>query len=159
MSLHDPGQGAAMQEVPMPKEVPQIPPHISVLKPYIPGRAEEEIELKYGVKNVVKLASNENPFGPSPKAIQVMGSHLSRVHRYPVSDGWELREAIAAGLDLSEDNVVLGSGLIFALIFAIGKFCLGFPRHGWIATIIAVVCGTAIYLNLDKAERVAGENA
>ena len=107
MSPHDPADKLPSTG---PGGTPRVSPHIAALAPYVPGRPEEEIAAKYGVKDPVKLASNENPLGPSPKALQAIRAHLSRIHRYPVSDGCELRKAISEKLDVPMDGVVLGAG-------------------------------------------------
>ena len=60
--------------------------------------------------DIVKLASNENPLGPSSKAIAAMQKAVSEVHLYPDGGGWDLRNAIADTFDLGMENVVLGNG-------------------------------------------------
>tara|TARA_B100000902_G_scaffold38142_1_gene45389 strand:+ start:3461 stop:4561 length:1101 start_codon:yes stop_codon:yes gene_type:complete len=82
------------------------------LVPYEPGKPIEDVARELGLdpENVVKLASNENPLGPSPKAIEVMKSLASEVHIYPDGGGWKLRNAIAQKFSLSMENIVLGNG-------------------------------------------------
>jgi histidinol-phosphate aminotransferase len=88
----------------------RIPERIRVLAPYVPGRAEEDVRRRYGLDRVVKLASNENPLGPSPKALEAMARELPHQHRYPEPDGWALRKALAEVHGLTPDHVVLGNG-------------------------------------------------
>jgi histidinol-phosphate aminotransferase len=60
-----------------------VPPWIRALDPYPPGKPIEELEREYGVKGSIKLASNENPLGPSPKAVAAVREAIEQVHRYP----------------------------------------------------------------------------
>ena len=72
-------------------------PQLRDLIPYEPGKPIEDVARELGLDpdNVIKLASNENPLGPSPKAIEAMKSLASDVHVYPDGGGWKLRNAIA----------------------------------------------------------------
>ena len=87
-------------------------PQLRDLIPYEPGKPIEDVARELGLDpdNVIKLASNENPLGPSPKAIEAMKSLASDVHVYPDGGGWKLRNAIAEKFSLSMDNIVLGNG-------------------------------------------------
>ena len=87
-------------------------PQLRDLVPYEPGKPIEDVARELGLEpeNIIKLASNENPLGPSPKAIQVMKSLASDVHVYPDGGGWKLRNAIAKKFSLSMDNIILGNG-------------------------------------------------
>ena len=80
------------------------------IKPYIPGKPIEETKRQLGLKEVIKLASNENPFGPSPKAIIAMKKCLSGVNRYPDAQGFYLKRRLAKYFGLSAENFVLGNG-------------------------------------------------
>ena len=86
--------------------------HILKLVSYEPGKPVEELAREMGLQpaEIVKLASNENPLGPSPKALAAMREALDRAHYYPDGGGWALRGAIAAKLGLDRENVVLGNG-------------------------------------------------
>ena len=86
-----------------------VPPYIKALVPYQPGRSADEIRREFGVSRVVKLASNENPLGPSPKAVERMKAVLNDVHHYP-DGGLKLRKVLAERFRLKLDNVVVGSG-------------------------------------------------
>jgi len=88
----------------------RIPEHIVKIAPYVPGKPIEEAEKQLGIRHVVKLASNENPLGPSPRAIEAIRDAAGRVHRYPDSRGNDLREALGRRLGLPVDQVVLGNG-------------------------------------------------
>jgi histidinol-phosphate aminotransferase len=89
---------------------PLVPPYIETLKPYVPGKPIEETEREYGLKGVIKLASNENPLGPSPKAIEAMKASAQKVHLYPDASSFHLVRKVAAHLGVKPEEVVLGSG-------------------------------------------------
>jgi histidinol-phosphate aminotransferase len=87
-------------------------PHVLNLLAYEPGKPVEELAREMGLKpsEIIKLASNENPLGPSPLAIQAMRETLERSHFYPDGGAWALRNAIAEKLGLERANVILGNG-------------------------------------------------
>jgi histidinol-phosphate aminotransferase len=86
-----------------------VPPYIASLRPYEPGRSIEEVQQAYGLSRVVKLASNENPLGPSPRALEAIRAHLAGVNRYP-SGGLQLRESLAEAYETKVANVIVDSG-------------------------------------------------
>ena len=79
---------------------------------YAPGRPIEEVAREMGLnpKTIIKLASNENPLGPSPKAVAAMRKALATAHLYPDGGGFYLRQALAKKLGVEIDNLVLGTG-------------------------------------------------
>ena len=85
------------------------PAHIAALEAYKPGRPIAEVMAEYGLGDVIKLASNENPLGPSPKALEAAIASLHDAHHYP-NGGKSLREAIARKYRLSVEEVIAGSG-------------------------------------------------
>ncbi len=87
-----------------------VPKHIRNLSPYIPGMTIDEVKRKFALDKIVKLASNENPLGPSPKALKYVIDNLDNSHRYPDSYAFKLRSKLADIYDLKIDNVVLGGG-------------------------------------------------
>jgi histidinol-phosphate aminotransferase len=90
--------------------MPLVPPYIDALSPYEAGGTPDEVQRAYGAAGkVVKLASNENPLGSSPMAIDSMRKHLDYLHRYP-NGGLDLRRVLAEEYDLKLENVVVGSG-------------------------------------------------
>jgi len=91
------------------KLVPLVPPYIELLRPYEAGRTIESVRRQYGLERIAKLASNENPLGASPKAIEAMRRTLDSLHLYP-NGGLELRQVLAAEFDLKVENVIAGSG-------------------------------------------------
>ena len=84
--------------------------HILELKPYSPGKPIEEVEREYGISECVKLASNENPLGPSPKALEAIAEALPKLHLYPDGSGFYLRRALAERLDLDPAMFFFGNG-------------------------------------------------
>ena len=68
------------------------------LTPYQPGKPITELERELGISNIVKLASNENPLGPSPKALEAIQSGLGALHLYPDGGGFDLKAALAGKL-------------------------------------------------------------
>ena len=87
-----------------------VPPYIKNLKNYVPGKSIDSVKNELGLKNIYKLASNENPNGPSKKALKAIRSSLESIHRYPDPLGLELRNKLAQKFNLNVDNIVLGSG-------------------------------------------------
>lgn len=89
--------------------MPLVPPYIASLRPYEPGRSADEVRREYGLDRVVKLASNENPLGPSPRAVEAICQSLDRLHQYP-NGGLDLRTVLAREYDLNVENVIAGTG-------------------------------------------------
>ena len=89
--------------------MPLVPPYIESLKPYEPGRSIAEVQRQYGLERVVKLASNENPLGPSPLALRALQSGTGSLNLYP-NGGLDLRRVLAEQFDLKVENVIAGSG-------------------------------------------------
>jgi len=87
-----------------------IPDYILKIKPYVAGKPIEEVQREYGIDNSIKLASNENPLGPSPLAVAAIHQVLVNLHRYPDAGGYELTRAIAEKYNLDRGNIVLGNG-------------------------------------------------
>lgn len=92
----------------MPKD--PIRPNIGKISPYTPGKSIEEVERELKISGVVKLASNENPLGPSPKATEAINKFLKDVSLYPDQSCYELTKLLAEKLDVSPDNIVIGNG-------------------------------------------------
>ena len=89
--------------------MPLVPPYIEALRPYQAGRSVESVRRQYGLTRIAKLASNENPLGPSPKAIEALTRSLAGLNFYP-NGGLDLREVLAAEFELQVENVIAGSG-------------------------------------------------
>lgn len=84
--------------------------NICRLKPYSPGKPIEEVEREFGITNIVKLASNENPLGPSPKALEAMREALGKVGLYPDGACFSLKNALADHWDVQPEQLILGNG-------------------------------------------------
>ncbi len=80
------------------------------LSPYQGGKPISELQRELGLDQVVKLASNENPLGPGPKALEAIQLASSEISRYPDGNGFELKRAIAAHLSVTADGITLGNG-------------------------------------------------
>ncbi|MGH7822478.1 MAG: histidinol-phosphate transaminase [Candidatus Binatia bacterium] len=87
-----------------------FPPWLSSLVPYQPGKPVEEVEREYGVRDSIKIASNENPLGPSPKAVAALHEAAAGVHRYPDGGCYYLKEKLAAKLRISPDHLLVTNG-------------------------------------------------
>ncbi len=85
-------------------------PHILALTAYEPGKPEDELRRELGIDDVVKLASNENPYGPSPKVVEALRASSLQLERYPDPRGYELREALAAHHGVPSEQLCLGNG-------------------------------------------------
>jgi len=87
-----------------------VPKHIKNLMPYKAGKPISEVKRELNLNYIVKLASNENPMGPSLKAINQVKHYLSDTHRYPDSNGYDLRLKLAKSFNLDIKNVIIGGG-------------------------------------------------
>jgi len=90
--------------------MPLVPSYIKKLKSYKPGKPIEEVQRDLGLDDIIKLASNENPLGPSPKALSAIQNSMIESHRYPDASGYELRKKLSNKFKVNINNVVLGSG-------------------------------------------------
>jgi len=131
----------------MRTKLPKVPPEIEALVPYEPGKPIEELEREMGIKGAIKLASNENPLGPSPKAMAAMQKALAGLHRYPDGSGFELRAALARRFGVGIDQVCLGNGSDEIIEF----LCRGFIRPGQEA-----VAAAPSFLMYSKLVQVSG---
>jgi len=87
-----------------------VPSSILNITPYIPGKPIEEVKRELGVDKVIKLASNENPLGPSPKAIQAIRDYAPQVHLYPDGGAYYLKQELAKHIKVSPENIIVGNG-------------------------------------------------
>lgn len=99
-----------------------IPPHIKSMGRYVPGKTIRQAEAESGIHSI-KLASNENPFGPSPMAVEAIRRAASDVNWYPDADSTELREALAARHGVTPEHILLGAGSS-SLLHVIGRTLL-----------------------------------
>ena len=87
-----------------------VHPTIASLNPYSPGKPLSELERELGIGEAIKLASNENPWGPSPKALQVLEQASASLHRYPDGGAYALRQALATKWQVPQDQILVGNG-------------------------------------------------
>jgi histidinol-phosphate aminotransferase len=87
-----------------------VTPSIEKIRAYQPGKPVEELERELGISNAVKLASNENPLGPSEFALRAMREHVGSVHRYPDAAAYRLREKLAAKHGVGMGEIIQGNG-------------------------------------------------
>jgi histidinol-phosphate aminotransferase len=83
---------------------------VQKLTPYVPGKPVEELERELGITNIIKLASNENPLGPSPKALAALDKVKAELTRYPDGNGFKLKQALSNHLGVALDTITLGNG-------------------------------------------------
>ena len=102
-------------------------PGIRRVQPYVPGKPLAELEREYGVTNAIKLASNENPLGPSPLALAAARAGLHDVARYPDGGCFALKAKLAACLGVHENQIIIGNGSNDLLEFAARAFVT--PEH------------------------------
>ena len=99
------------------------PPHVRTLDVYQPGKPIEELERELGITGAIKVASNENPLGPSPRALAAITAALPHLHLYPDAGGFSLRRALGKRLGVGIENLILGGGsndLLYQIVLA---FC------------------------------------
>lgn len=100
----------------------KVPKHIREITPYPPGKPIEELEREYGISGSIKLASNENPFGPSPAALDALRESLDTLHRYPDGSCYYLNQALAEHLGLDPKQLVFGNGSNEIIEFLVKAF-------------------------------------
>lgn len=111
-------------------------PGVRALQPYQPGKPIEELQREYGIKDVIKLASNENPLGPGPAALQAVKNALNELARYPDGNGFNLKQALAGQYGLASEQITLGNGSndlldVIARTFAMAGDEIVFSRHAF----------------------------
>lgn len=97
-------------------------PGVKSLHPYQPGKPIEELQREYGVSNVIKLASNENPLGPSAKVIEVLSREFEELARYPDGNGFNLKQMLSEKHNISMNRITLGNGSSDPLEFVVRVF-------------------------------------
>lgn len=88
----------------------KVSPDIAGIIPYPPGKPMEELERELGIKGSIKLASNENPLGPSRKAVAAIRKGVEKIQRYPDGAGYYLKEALANKWKVDSSQVAIGNG-------------------------------------------------
>jgi histidinol-phosphate aminotransferase len=95
---------------------------IKSLTPYPPGKPIEEVEREYGIQGSIKLASNENPLGPSPKAVEAISKSINNLHRYPDGSCYYLKRKLAEYLKVKPEMLIIGNGSNEILDFVVKTF-------------------------------------
>lgn len=101
---------------------PYVPEHIATLVPYKPGKPIEETKREYGITEIVKLASNENPLGPSPKALEALQQALPSIHLYPDGSHHALKTAMSKDLGCDTKELIFTNGSNEAIDLIIRAF-------------------------------------
>ena len=94
------------------------------IEPYRPGKPIAEVKRELGIREVVKLASNENPYGPSPRVLKAIQSEAKSVNRYPDGNCFYLRQALAKQLQVKEDQIIFGNGSDEIIVMVL-RACVG----------------------------------
>jgi len=129
-------------------------PGIRGLRPYQPGKPIAELEREYGVTDIVKLASNENPLGPAPRALAAIATAAGDVARYPDANGFDLKRALAARHRVDAGCITLGNGSNELLVLLAESF-LGpgleavYSRHAFAVYALAVQASGAVHRVAD----------
>ena len=129
-----------------------VKPHIRELAPYEPGKPIEELERELGIRDSIKLASNENPLGPSPKAVEAIHQAAGEIHRYPDGASFVLRARLAQRLGVAGQQIVFGTGAdeILELIAKIlvggaeDEVVYGWPSFAMYPIVIKGMGGTGV---------------
>lgn len=96
--------------------------NILKVKPYIPGKPIEDVKRELGLKRVVKLASNENPYEPSPKVLRAIAAASKTINRYPDGACFYLRRELAGHLGVKEDQLIFGNGSDEIIVLAVRAY-------------------------------------
>ncbi len=96
--------------------------NILKIKPYVPGKPIAEVRRAFGLKRVIKLASNENPYGPSPRVLAAITRAAREVNRYPDGNCHELRQALARRMKIAPEQLVFGCGSDEVIVLALRAF-------------------------------------
>lgn len=132
-------------------------PGVRVLQPYQPGKPESELRREYGLTDIIKLASNENPLGPSPKALAAVAAAQSTLARYPDGNGFELKTALSAKLNVPLETLTLGNGSNDVLELVARAFLT--PEHEAVFAQHAFAVYPIVTQAIGATARVAQANA
>ena len=130
---------------------------LASIPPYVPGKPIEDVKREYGLTDVIKLASNENPLGVSPKVLEALHTALNEINYYPDAQSYYLREALSRHLGFAADHVALGNGADGL----IREVCLAYLEEGDEVIVsrssfpvydvsVQVVCGQVVKTSLKK---------
>src|SRR5688572_4937464 len=97
-------------------------PHLESIETYQPGKPIEEVERELGLKGAIKMASNENPFGPSPKALGAVRKALNKANRYPDAGCFYLKKALSKKFRIGPERILVGNGSDELIVMAARAF-------------------------------------
>lgn len=135
---------------------------VQAIKPYQPGKAVSELERELGIKTIIKLASNENSFGPSPLVLDVIRETLGEISRYPDGNGYVLKTVIAEKYGIGVDQVTLGNGsndileLIARTFLSAGRKAV-YSQHGFAVYPLVVQATGALGVAVRAADGRNGQ--
>ena len=101
----------------------EVAPEIKKLVPYVTGKPIEETQREYGIKKVIKLASNENPLGASPKVYQALKKAMKNLHLYPDGACFELKKAYCKNFGFKPEELVFGNGSDELMSLLLQAYC------------------------------------
>jgi histidinol-phosphate aminotransferase len=100
---------------------------VRALAPYVPGKPASALEREFGIREVAKLASNENPYGPSPRSLEAMRASLEQIWLYPDGESHDLKQSLADHLSVEPEQLTLGNGSNDLLVLLAEAFLT--PAH------------------------------
>jgi len=135
---------------------------VKTLNPYVPGRSIKEIAKEYGLNpdKIIKLGSNENPLGPSPKAVEALSQNLEYMNQYPETDLKDLTEVLASYSNVSPSQVILGGDGADEILDLLGKtlinpgdeFIVPIPSYMYYEYILTINGGVPIFARWDMPQ-------
>jgi len=124
--------------------------HVRAISPYVPGKPAEAVAREYGVTDIIKLASNENPLGASPAARYALTEDMPSLNIYPDGSGHDLKQALAARFDLDPAGITLGNG---------SNDCLELVARAWLGPGRKAVFSAHAFAVYALATQAAGATA
>jgi histidinol-phosphate aminotransferase len=135
---------------------------VKTLNPYVPGRSIKEIAKEYGLNpdKIIKLGSNENPLGPSPKAVEALSQNLEYMNQYPETDLKDLTEVLASYSNVSPSQVILGGDGADEILDLLGKtlidpgdeFIVPIPSYMYYEYILTINGGVPVFAQWDMPQ-------
>ncbi len=142
---------------------------VKTLNPYVPGRSIKEIAKKYGLNpdEIIKLGSNENPLGPSPKAMEALSKNLKYMNQYPETDLKDLTKAVASYSNVSSSQVILGGDGADEILDLLGKtlidsgdeFIVTIPSYMYYEYILTINGGVPVFAQWDMPQNKVNVNS
>ena len=126
-----------------------VKPRILNIQPYVPGKPIEDVKRELGLKEVIKLASNENPYGPSPKVVKAIAQAAKGINRYPDGSCYELRQALSKFLKVFPSQLIFGNGSDELIVLA---------ARGFLNEEDEVIIAKPSFLIYELASKILGAN-